>query len=165
MSMRVDDSAETLEVNDQTPAGPSEAARKGGMKKRVADAMNAGKRFLKDERVAVAAIAVATAVLEEVLARRPGSGRSIEDSDLLPDAVAEDSEKLPEPSVAEGSKRKGPERHQVRGTLVDLGDRQASPTAQENYRRDEGGDLPPGKTYRQPHSRCGPKPDDFDLSV
>ncbi|MET9703294.1 hypothetical protein ACIBCC_03555 [Streptomyces griseus] len=149
----MDDSAETPEVNDQTPAGPSEAARKGGMKKRVANAMNAGKRFLKDERVAVAAIAVATAVLEDVLARRPGSGRSIEDSDLLPDAVAE------------GSKRKGPERHQVRGTLVDLGDRQASPTAQENYRRDEGGDLPPGKTYRQPHSRCGPKPDDFDLSV
>ncbi|MFF2640281.1 hypothetical protein ACFVUB_10570 [Streptomyces niveus] len=161
----MDDSAETPEVSDQTPAGPSEAARKIGMKKRVADAMNAGKRFLKDERVAVAAIAVATAALEEVLARSPGLGRSIGDSDLLPDAVAENSAKLPEPSVTEGAKRRGPEQHQVKGSLVDLGDRQASPAAQENYRRNEGGDLPPGKTYRQPHSRGGPKPDDFDLSI
>lgn len=163
--MWVDDFAETPEANDQTSAEPDEAARReDGKGKRVAGAVKAVKGFLKDERVAVAAMAVATAVLAEVLARRPGVGTGIENFELPPDAGAEDVDPSPAP-VVEGSKRRGPERHQVKGALVDLGDRQASPTAQENYRRDGGGDLPPGKTYRQPHSRGGPEPEDFGLSV
>ncbi|MFC9588841.1 hypothetical protein ACFTUC_03410 [Streptomyces sp. NPDC056944] len=65
---------------------------------------------------------------------------------------AEDLGESPEPPPGEDSKRA---QHQVKGALVDLGGRQASPQAQENYRRDVGDDLPPGKTYRPPHSRGG----------
>lgn len=70
---------------------------------------------------------------------------------------AEDGGESPEPPAGEDSKRA---QHQVKGALVDLGGRQASPQAQENYRRDVGGDLPPGKTYRPPHSRGGQSPED-----
>lgn len=71
----------------------------------------------------------------------------------------EDSEALElfsEPSADERPKRAIPGQHPVKGSLVDIGDRRASARARENYRRDEGGELPPGKTYRPSHSRGGP---------
>ncbi|MGW1274516.1 hypothetical protein [Streptomyces sp. NPDC002491] len=70
----------------------------------------------------------------------------------------------PEPAADEKTKRGGPGLHSVRGTLVDIGDRKASAKAHENYRRDVGGDLPTGKTWRPTHSRGGDSAEDFDLS-
>ncbi|MFF5971481.1 hypothetical protein ACFY7C_08115 [Streptomyces sp. NPDC012769] len=75
---------------------------------------------------------------------------------------AEDAEKSSESAEGEDSKRA---QHQVKGALVDLGGRQASQKAQENYRRDVGGDLPPGKTYRPPHSRGGSSSEDGSPGV
>jgi hypothetical protein len=68
---------------------------------------------------------------------------------------AKDFEQFPEPPAAEGPKRAAPELHPVKASLVNIGDRRASARAQENYRRDVGGELPPRKTYRPPHSRGG----------
>ncbi|MFJ7593427.1 hypothetical protein ACIQZO_39870 [Streptomyces sp. NPDC097617] len=75
---------------------------------------------------------------------------------------AEDAKRSPESPAGEDSKRA---QHQVKGALVDLGGRQASPKAQENYHRDVGGDLPPGKTYRPPHSRGGSSSEDGSPDV
>lgn len=150
--MCVDDSAGS-EINDQAAAEPDEAPGRGSaLKKRVASVVQAGKILLKDEAF-ISAVFAGTLALLETLA----DGRADDEGiDLPPVAAAEDADAAPAPTV-EGSKRKGPERHQVKGALVDLGDRQASTTAQENYRRAGGGDLPPGKTYRKPHSRGGPE--------
>ncbi|MER6456518.1 hypothetical protein ABT270_28525 [Streptomyces sp900105245] len=63
-------------------------------------------------------------------------------SDLTPEAESE------------AQRRQSPEKHQVKGALVDLGDRRASEEAREKYRQATGGDeLPDGKTYRPPHER------------
>lgn len=63
-------------------------------------------------------------------------------SDLTPEAESE------------AQRRQSPEKHQVKGALVDLGDRRASEEAKEKYRQATGGDeLPDGKTYRPPHER------------
>ncbi|MGX1881014.1 hypothetical protein [Streptomyces sp. NPDC055287] len=157
----MDDFPESSEVNDQAATGPDETPRRGSAaKRRVAGVVRAGKTLLKNEAL-VSAVFVGTLALLEILADGRGDDEGIE---LPPVAVAEDADTAPA-LTAEGSKRKGPEPHQVKGALVDLGDRQASTTAQENYRRAGGGDLPPGKTYRKPHSRGGPEPEDFGLSV
>ncbi|WP_333763504.1 hypothetical protein [Streptomyces sp. IBSBF 2390] len=56
-------------------------------------------------------------------------------SDLTPEAESE------------AQRRQSPEKHQVKGALVDLGDRRASEEAKEKYRQATGGDeLPDGKT-------------------
>ncbi|WP_158707489.1 hypothetical protein [Streptomyces sp. NRRL F-2799] len=67
-------------------------------------------------------------------------------SDPTPEAKPE--------AQSETQRRPSPEKHQVKGALVDIGDRRASEEAKEKYRQATGGDeLPDGKTYRPPHER------------
>ncbi|MEU2616604.1 hypothetical protein ABZ642_00340 [Streptomyces sp. NPDC007157] len=94
----------------------------------------------------VAAGTVAVAVVG-VLARLHDEMEAAEERDAV---GVEDFSEVP---LVEVPKRSASGLHPVKGSLVDLGGRQASARAQENYRHDFGSDLPPGKTYRPPHSR------------
>ncbi|MEU1710119.1 hypothetical protein ABZ478_32940 [Streptomyces sp. NPDC005706] len=67
-------------------------------------------------------------------------------SDPTPEAQSE--------TQSEAQRRQTPGKHQVKGALVDIGDRRASEEAKEKYRQATGGDeLPDGMTYRPPHER------------
>ncbi|MCZ1007668.1 hypothetical protein [Streptomyces lydicus] len=150
------DSAETPEVDDRAAAGPMEAPRKDGIRKRVAGAtMKAGKGFLKDDRF-VAADFVATTVLLKALANRQGTNKDIENFELLPDAGAEDFDPA-HTAVADGQPHRPPVLHPVAGSLVKLspGERAAEENKAKR-KEDTGNDLPPGYKCRPPHFRGGP---------
>ncbi|MFE2435512.1 hypothetical protein [Streptomyces sp. NPDC059409] len=141
-------SDETPEVNDQATPEDGQTSSVGG---KVKDFFRKnGPKILVGGTVLAVWVALTLHPDEEQAAH--------ESSDIDPPIPA------PEPAADERTKRGGPELHSVRGALVDIGARQASAKAQENYRRDIGGDLPAGKTWRPPHSRGGDAPEDFDLS-
>ncbi|WP_189718570.1 hypothetical protein [Streptomyces phaeofaciens] len=144
-------SDETPEVNDQATPEDGQAAPVGG---KVKD-------FFKKNGPKILVVGGAVLAVWAALTLHPDDEQaSHEISEIDPPIPAPE----PEPAADEKTKRGGPELHSVRGALVDIGDRQASAKAQENYRRDVGGDLPTGKTWRPPHSRGGDSPEDFDLS-
>ncbi|MFF4656631.1 hypothetical protein [Streptomyces sp. NPDC001381] len=142
-------SDETPEVNDQATPEDGQTSPVGG---KVKDFFkkNGPKMLVVGGAVLAVWAALALHADEEEAAQ--------ESSEIDPPLPA------PEPAADEKPKRGGLEPHSVRGALVDIGDRQASAKAQENYRRDVGGDLPAGKTWRPPHSRGGDSPEDFGLS-
>ncbi|WP_171990769.1 hypothetical protein [Streptomyces sp. JHA26] len=73
-------------------------------------------------------------------------------SDPAPEAKPE--AKPEAETQSEAQRRQTRVKHQVKGALVDIGDRRASEEAKEKYRQATGGDeLPDGKTYRPPHER------------
>ncbi|MFD9319027.1 hypothetical protein ACFWDQ_15255 [Streptomyces sp. NPDC060053] len=142
-------SDETPEVNDQATPEDSQTAPVGG---KVKD-------FFKKNGPKMLVVGGAVLAVWAALAIHPDEEQAAyESSEIDPLLSAH------EPAADEKPKRGGPEPHSVKGALVDIGGRQASAKAQGNYRRDVGGDLPAGKTWRPPHSRGGDSPEDFGLS-
>ncbi|MFK0202783.1 hypothetical protein [Streptomyces lavendulae] len=71
---------------------------------------------------------------------------------ILP--VSDPASEAQSETQCEAQRRQPRAKHQVKGALVDIGDRRASEEAREKYRQATGGDeLPDGKTYRPPHER------------
>ncbi|MFJ9411829.1 hypothetical protein [Streptomyces sp. NPDC101393] len=109
----------------------------------------AAKNLLKKHKTKILAVGAMSLAVVGVVA----SLAEEQDAEDLKDT--EDFEQFPEPPAAEVPKRAASGPHPVKASLVDIGDRRASARAQENYRRDVGGELPPRKTYRPPHARGG----------
>lgn len=138
-------SDETPEVNDQTTPEDGQTAPLGGKMK----------DFFKRNGPKVLVVGGVALAIWAALALHPDEEQAGHECSLFDPPLPAPDERL---------KRGGPEPHAVMGALVDIGDRQASAKAQENYRRDVGGDLPAGKTWRPPHSRGGDSREEFGLS-
>ncbi|MFJ2891864.1 hypothetical protein ACIO53_38070 [Streptomyces sp. NPDC087305] len=145
-----------MNVSDETPEVDDQATPQDGQ---TAPASGKVKDFFKKNGPKMLVVGGAVLAVWAVLALPPDEEHAGHESREIDPLLS-----APEPAADEKPIRGGPELHSVKGALVDIGGRQASAKAQENYRRDVGGDLPAGKTWRPPHSRGGDSPEDFGLS-
>lgn len=146
-----------MNASDETPKANDQASPEDGQTAPVGGKV---KDFVKKNGSKMLVVGGTILAIWAAVALPPDEERAAHESDEI-------DPRLPDPETAADEKRKrgGPEPHSVKGALVAIGDRQASSKAQENYRRDVGGDLPAGKTWRPPHSRGGDSPKDFGLRV
>jgi hypothetical protein len=146
MSVRVDDSAEAPEVDNQNAATPSEPTPEGGELTSSAEkTKNWYERHKPKIRVALGVtLAVGLAVVI-VVARQAMEQNVTEDTEnfeLLPDTGAGGSD--PSPDFEAADPRKGPVLH-----LMSLPPgSQPSEARKEVYRQATGDELPPGMTCR-----------------
>ncbi|MGA5178458.1 hypothetical protein ACPCBF_01600 [Streptomyces pseudogriseolus] len=144
-----------MNASDETPEVDDQAAPQDGQTAPVSGKV---KDFFNKNGPKMLVVGGAVLAVWAALALPPDEEHAAHESSELDPLLS-----APEPPADEKPMRGGPELHSVKGALVDIGGRQASSKAQENYRRDVGGDLPAGKTWRPPHSRGGDSPEDFGL--